>query len=746
MLKIMQTDSSFRLNYLDRNIRKLTISGIFTLFVALVLSVYLLPFGYMVATSVKNTKQITRNTILPLTQLTYTYEGASIPSYRVNSGDEFPIFAVPTEEGEQNLALVVASTTEDPNIFLDPITLNIVEWVGDTSTLPQADQVVLFRYREDDMPELGLVKSRDYPVYQLETETGEGQWALIRGSEHIFIDVNNPRAGIIKWNGDINSLEPAPAVARYKYNDESNPELGLVQLASYDVYEASEGDGQWALVRQADNTAGTSTVVIAFDPATEAVIEILEWDGDVNELQPVYQSQTFRFRGRGDGGIGLVRNTDYPLYEVPLADGAKALALVNVGNPNQFIEPNEDEIIVVEWEGDVAELTPVYQQAQNFIAAVDRSYGLRKDLQYPVYYVPTDDGEQSWALIRIGTQTGETIFLNPQNEEAVETISLTIDETELTPIEEPAVYSHFGSPVPDWSLQAGDDLLLYRSPDDIAKQWALVAGYTPASGKDSVFIDPDNPDEGIFLYSNGYYGSLKTVDKFDPQFSNFETAWNQISFLRLLFNTTAIAVIGLAGTLISCTIVAYGFARFPVPGKNILFMILIATIVLPRQVTLVPTFAFFSRIGDALGWYGMWLWAPLLLPHFFANAYNVFLLRQFIQTIPREMDEAAMIDGAGPFKILTAIIVPQAWPALVAAGLFHFVFAWNDYFEPLIYTLREQDIQPISVGIQQYNFQYDTQVEMIQATSIMALVLPILLFFLAQRYFMRGVVITGVDK
>lgn len=741
MLKMFHKDSSFRLNYLDRNIRKLTLSGLFSLFVAAILFVYLLPFGYMVTTAFKNRQQITRNKILPMTQLTYTYEGESMPGYRVKSGDTLPILVVPTEEGERELALVMASNGEDPNIFLDPISLNIIEWEGDVSSLPQANQIVLYRYSGENDPELGLVKSRDYPVYLLETEAGIGQWALIRSSEHIFIDTENPKAGVIKWDGDLESLEPVPAIARYKYTGQTDTDLGLEQLASYDVYQAPEGDAQWALVRRGDPEVGTSTIILAFDPTTQAVLEVFEWDGDVDSLQPVYAPQTFRYRGRDDGGIGLTRNTDYPLYEVPINGETRVLALVNVGSPNQFIEPNEDEIIVVEWDGDINELTPLYQQAQyRQVDIVDRANGLKKNEYYPMYVVPTEDGEHIWALVRQGTQTGESIFLNTQNQEIVETIRVAVDVSELTPVLEPAVYNHFSSPVPDWSLEPGDKLPLYQSPYDPEKHWALVAGYTPASGKDSVFLDPDNPEEGVFTYSEGYYASLKTIDKFDPQVDNFKLAWKQINFPRLLFNTAMIAFIGMFGTLVSCTLVAYGFARFPIPGKNILFLILIATIVLPRQVTLVPTYAFFSRIG----WTNTWL--PLIVPHFFANAYNVFLLRQFIQTIPREMDEAAMIDGAGPLKILTAIIVPQAWPALVAAGLFHIVFAWNDYFEPLIYTLGAPEIQPISVGIQQYNFVYDERPEMIQATSIMALVLPVMLFFLAQRYFMRGVVITGVDK
>jgi len=201
-----------------------------------------------------------------------------------------------------------------------------------------------------------------------------------------------------------------------------------------------------------------------------------------------------------------------------------------------------------------------------------------------------------------------------------------------------------------------------------------------------------------------------------------------------------IAIIGMTGTLLSSVSVAYAFARFPLPGKNILFIILIGTIILPGQVTLIPTYAFFASIG----WTGTWL--PLTVPHFFANAYNVFLLRQYFMTLPKELDEAAMIDGAGPFRILTSVILPLSWPVIISVALFHFVFAWNDYFGPLLYLLGKPELQPISVGVQIFNYQYGPRPELVQATSLMAMILPLVLFFLGQRFFMRGVILTGVDK
>jgi multiple sugar transport system permease protein len=272
-------------------------------------------------------------------------------------------------------------------------------------------------------------------------------------------------------------------------------------------------------------------------------------------------------------------------------------------------------------------------------------------------------------------------------------------------------------------------------PDGTVRQLALF----DSGRRSSQFIDPANP-EGEVIEWEGSWRTLEPVRAFDPTWTNFGTAWELINFPRLFWNTLVIAVGGMVGTLLSCIAVAYAFARFPIPGKNALFIILIGTIILPTQVTLIPTYAFFA----AIGWTNTML--PLIVPHFFANAYNVFLLRQYFMTLPRELDEAAMIDGAGPFKILTSVIIPQSWPAIISVAVFHFVFAWNDYFSPLIYLIGKPELQPISVGVQIFNFQYGPQPELVQATSMMALVLPVIIFFLAQRVFMRGIVVTGVEK
>ncbi len=281
----------------------------------------------------------------------------------------------------------------------------------------------------------------------------------------------------------------------------------------------------------------------------------------------------------------------------------------------------------------------------------------------------------------------------------------------------------------------GQDYDLYRVPID--GQTRTLALFRPGR-EQSTWIDPANPTQEIQWV--GRWRTLDRVWNLSPHWSNFAEAWKITNFGRLLFNTLAIAIIGTVGAVVSATIVAYGFSRFRIPGKTILFTILVGTIILPQQVTIVPTYAMFTKIG----WVGTWL--PLLVPHFFGNAYNVFLLRQFFMSIPRDMDEAAMIDGAGPFRTLWSVIVPQAWAAILAVCLFHFFFAWNDFLGPLVYLVGKEDLWPIAVGMSYFTGQYTTLPHLIQATALMALALPVTVFILAQRVFVQGVVVTGVEK
>jgi multiple sugar transport system permease protein len=272
-------------------------------------------------------------------------------------------------------------------------------------------------------------------------------------------------------------------------------------------------------------------------------------------------------------------------------------------------------------------------------------------------------------------------------------------------------------------------------PDGSTRELALVKkGRTQSD-----FIDPANPAAGTITWQ-GSWRTLSQPWQVAPQWDNYAEVWNAIDFPRLLFNTVALALIGTIGTVLSCTLVAYGFARFRFPGRGLLFTLLLATIFLPDAVTLIPTYTLFVK----LGWVGTWL--PLLVPAFFANAYDVFLIRQYLLTIPHDLDEAAAIDGASAFRILRSVILPQAWPVIVAVSIFTFVYSWNDFFGPLIYLAGHEDIQPLQVGLSHFNGIYHTKANLIQAGNIMTLLIPVILFVIFQRVFTRGIVITGVEK
>ena len=310
----------------------------------------------------------------------------------------------------------------------------------------------------------------------------------------------------------------------------------------------------------------------------------------------------------------------------------------------------------------------------------------------------------------------------------------SIEYTDPTTQQTQKLYLHS---VPDWDSQGLGH----------TKDLALVAERFPPVASD--FIDPADPNtiikwgdkDGQNVYQLGYIWDVAI------SMDNFGTAWNNMGsaeggFPLLFRNTLVIALLGTIGAVLSAVIVAYGFARFKIPGKELLFLILISTIMIPFQVTLIPTFLVFQ----AIGWTGTWL--PLIVPHFFANAYNVFLLRQYFMGLPHELDEAAMMDGASPLRILISVIIPQSWPAIMAVTLFHFFFAWNDFLNPLIYLTGSADLWPIAVGLNNFNttFRNAGTPAVIQAGSLLAIVLPVAIFFFAQRVFMRGVVISGVEK
>lgn len=287
----------------------------------------------------------------------------------------------------------------------------------------------------------------------------------------------------------------------------------------------------------------------------------------------------------------------------------------------------------------------------------------------------------------------------------------------------------------------GQDYPLVKVPTESGiKEWALVN-----KGKVSQMIDPQNPDKGLIDWTGPAgvaqpWRTLTPVYRVEPYTGNFAAANDAVNVFRLMRNSAIIAILSTIGTVMASTSVAYAFARFRFPGRDVLFIIVIATIILPGQVTFIPQYVFFR----AIGWGGTWL--PLIVPHFFANAYNVFLLRQYFMSIPKELDEAAWIDGASPFRTLISVIIPQSWPALTAVAMFHFFFSWNDFFGPLVYLSGNEELYTIPVGLTQFNNAFGSQPGLLMAATLMTISVPIVIFFFAQRQFMQGIVVTGVEK
>lgn len=255
----------------------------------------------------------------------------------------------------------------------------------------------------------------------------------------------------------------------------------------------------------------------------------------------------------------------------------------------------------------------------------------------------------------------------------------------------------------------------------------------------SQFIDPQDPQAGLIEWQ-GNWRKLIGVYEFYATLENFTLMFRSLRVTDLITNTLILAFISEIGVLLSSIVVAYGFSRFPLPGGNLLFYILIGTILIPEKITLIPTYFFFVRV---LGWEGTWL--PILVPFFFGNAVYIFLLRQNFKSIPKDLDEAAMIDGAGPLRILFQIILPQAWPTVITVSLLHFFYMWNETRQAALYLSTRRDLIPISFGIQ--NFQSLSPIQnQLQASAIILMIIPIIVLLISQRYFMRDVVVTGMEK
>jgi multiple sugar transport system permease protein len=218
---------------------------------------------------------------------------------------------------------------------------------------------------------------------------------------------------------------------------------------------------------------------------------------------------------------------------------------------------------------------------------------------------------------------------------------------------------------------------------------------------------------------------------------NYPAGWTILPFNTFLVNSLIVTLSNVAGNLISCSLVAFGFARLRGRGRDVLFLLLLATLMIPREVTIVPRFLLFSQLGLVNT-----LW-PLILPAWFGYAFFIFLLRQFFMSIPHELDDAARIDGASTFRIFTDIILPLSGPPLATVAIFAFIGNWSNLLDPLIY-LRSQDLYTLALGLNLFRGQNFTQFNMLMAVSILTLIPVLVMFFLSQKLFVQGVTLTGM--
>ena len=261
---------------------------------------------------------------------------------------------------------------------------------------------------------------------------------------------------------------------------------------------------------------------------------------------------------------------------------------------------------------------------------------------------------------------------------------------------------------------------------------------------------------GVIVFAVPLYGMIATALKSEAQvqdvsslrrvlvpdpvlWSNFSDVVARVPFLRYFGNSLLLAALNVLGVATICPLVAYGFSRFRWPGRDAAFFVLLATMMIPPQVTMVPVYLLFSE----LGWVNTY--RPLWVPTWFGVPFFIFLLRQFFLGLPRELDEAAEIDGAGTFTTYRRVLLPQVRPAIVAVVLFQAVGSWNDFMGPLIY-INSMPRMPLALAIQAFVMNHGSEWPFLFAAATMMTLPVVLLFLLTQRFFIEGVTLTGMKN
>ncbi len=267
-------------------------------------------------------------------------------------------------------------------------------------------------------------------------------------------------------------------------------------------------------------------------------------------------------------------------------------------------------------------------------------------------------------------------------------------------------------------------------PDDRTNKvrtWTLLKeiGLSPVTGPNDikVTIEVDRSTQAGAWRSKGL--------------RNYKLALQHLPFWRYMATSLFIVILNVCGTLLSSSLVAYSFARLQWPGRNFCFALMLGTMMVPMQVTMIPLFL----IVRALGWYNTLY--PLWVISFFGGAFNVFLLRQFLRGIPRDLEDASKIDGCGFWRVYWHIMLPLVKPTLAAISIFTFMASWNEFMAPLIY-LQDQRLYPLALGLFAFNIEAGITTSMLMAASLLMILPVIIIFFFAQKYFIQGVTLTGM--
>ncbi len=293
--------------------------------------------------------------------------------------------------------------------------------------------------------------------------------------------------------------------------------------------------------------------------------------------------------------------------------------------------------------------------------------------------------------------------------------------------------------ITETNAQARDAAAAHAARTHKATQvWRSIFSHSVLLFGSLIFIAPL-----VFMISTSLK-AMRQIAKFPPEWipdpviwGNYPGVFTYAPMHKYFFNTMIIVIPTVIGATLVSAMAAYAFARIRAPGRNVMFMLVLATLMLPSVVTMVPTYVLFAK----LGWVGTF--KPLTIPPLAGSAFFIFLMRQFFMTIPRELEDAALIDGCSRARIFRSIILPLAKPALATVTIFAFMGAWNEYLGPLIY-LGHQDQYTLSLGLQVFVQYHRSEWGMLMAASTMMVLPVIIIFFFAQKSFIQGITMTGI--